>query len=51
MYWPRGKVIGGSGSVNAQIYHRGHKNDYDEMGKVNKGWSYEEVLPCKYIYI
>jgi choline dehydrogenase len=46
MYWPRGKVIGGSGSMNAMILARGHKSDYDNFGKENKGWSYDDVLPC-----
>lgn len=43
---PRGKVIGGSSSVNGMVYVRGHARDYDtwaEMGAV--GWSYADVLP------
>lgn len=46
LYWPRGKVMGGSSSVNAMIYARGMRADYDgwaAMGAV--GWDYESVLP------
>ncbi len=43
---PRGKVLGGSSSVNAMVYIRGHKADYDHWAAVgNPGWSYDEVLP------
>jgi choline dehydrogenase-like flavoprotein len=45
-YQPRGKVLGGSSSLNAMIYIRGHKEDYNEWARLgNKGWSYDEVLP------
>ena len=45
-YQPRGKVMGGSTSVNAMVYTRGHKADYDHWASLgNPGWSYDEVLP------
>jgi choline dehydrogenase len=44
--WPRGRVLGGSSSINGLIYIRGQKQDFDlwrQMG--NAGWSYDDVLP------
>ena len=44
---PRGRVIGGSGSINGMAYHRGHPRDYDDWAAAgNSGWSWNEVLPC-----
>jgi choline dehydrogenase len=46
IYWPRGKTLGGSSSINAQIYLRGAPADFDEWAAAgNVGWSYQEVLP------
>ncbi len=43
---PRGRVIGGSGSINGMVYHRGQPADYgDWVAAGNPGWSYQEVLP------
>ncbi|KAL8613592.1 hypothetical protein ACOMHN_022011 [Nucella lapillus] len=45
-FWPRGRVLGGTSSLNSMLYIRGHRHDYDlwaEQG--SEGWSYQEVLP------
>lgn len=44
IFIPRGKVIGGSSSINALVYHRGHKSDYDDWATFgNKEWNYDSV--------
>jgi choline dehydrogenase-like flavoprotein len=46
LYLPRGRVIGGSSSINAMIYIRGNRVDYDDWAAEGcEGWSYAEVLP------
>jgi choline dehydrogenase len=46
LYLPRGRVIGGSSSINAMIYLRGNRTDFDDWAASGcEGWSYEEVLP------
>ena len=42
IYLPRGKVLGGSSSINAMVYMRGNPLDYDEWGP---GWTWDELLP------
>jgi len=45
-YWPRGKVIGGSGSINAMVHVRGQPHDFEDWAALgNKGWGWDDVLP------
>ena len=46
LQWPRGKVLGGTSSINGMLYVRGNAADYDNWAQMGcRGWSYEEVLP------
>lgn len=46
VYWPRGRTLGGSSSINGMLYMRGHPADYDGWAQLGaRGWSWEEVLP------
>lgn len=42
---PRGRVLGGSSSINGMVYFRGHPGDFEDWGKAAPGWSYRETLP------
>ena len=43
-YWPRGKLLGGSSSINAMVYIRGNREDYVDWGRTNPGWGWDECL-------
>src|SRR5450631_1646688 len=47
MYWPRGRVLGGSSSINALVYCRGMPQDFEDWRALgNIGWGWQDVEPC-----
>lgn len=47
LWWPRGRVLGGSSSINAMCYTRGHHTDYDEWERLGaRGWNWQNALPA-----
>ncbi|MGF1446566.1 MAG: GMC family oxidoreductase [Pikeienuella sp.] len=44
-YWPRGKILGGSSSINAMVYARGHPSDFEDWAQHAPGWGWDDVAP------